>query len=412
MIFSFGMGIPAFTVFLQGIISFFSPCILPLLPVYLGYLSGGGAAVDGDGALRYRQIRVIVGTLFFVIGISFAFFLLGLGMTAVGSFFGSHRIILARIGGAVAILFGLYQLGVFGDSRLLSTERRLPFIFENRAMTPFTALVFGFVFSFSWTPCVGPALSSVLLMAASAQSRAAGFMLIGVYTLGFVIPFILSGIFTTRLLMLFKKHKNVVRYSMKVGGALMLIMGIMMISGAMNDMTASLSRYGAAEETETIAEEEKTGSEDPDKTPAPDFELTDQYGMIHTLSDYRGKVVFLNFWATWCPPCRAEMPDIESLYEEYAAQGNEDVVILGVAFPDYDREQSERKIKDFLSDNGYTYPVLMDTEARLLWEYGITAYPTTYMIDRDGNLYGYVVGGMSREVMEQIIEETLMESGG
>jgi cytochrome c-type biogenesis protein len=237
-------------------------------------------------------------------------------------------------------------------------------------------------------------------------------MLIGVYTLGFVIPFILSGIFTTRLLMLFKKHKNVVRYSMKAGGALMLIMGIMMISGAMNDMTASLSRYGAAEETESAATEEETRSEDPDKTPAPDFELTDQYGMIHTLSDYRGKVVFLNFWATWCPPCRAEMPDIESLYEEYAAQGNEDVVILGVAFPDYDREQSERKIKDFLSDNGYTYPVLMDTEARLLWEYGITAYPTTYMIDRDGNLYGYVVGGMSREVMEQIIEETLMESGG
>mgnify|MGYP000755390741 FL=1 len=211
--FQFDVSIPAVTVFLQGLISFFSPCVLPLLPLYIGYLSGGTGVRGEDGKIHYHRGKVMVNTLFFVVGVSFAFFLLGLGMTAVGSFFHSSQAMFARIGGVLIVFFGLYQLGIFGTSRVLGQERRLPFQLDKLAMSPVTALLMGFTFSFAWTPCVGPALTSVLLMAASAASRMAGFVLIGVYTLGFVLPFLAVGLFTTTLLEFFKKHRGVVQYT-------------------------------------------------------------------------------------------------------------------------------------------------------------------------------------------------------
>ncbi|MBO5550393.1 MAG: TlpA family protein disulfide reductase, partial [Lachnospiraceae bacterium] len=140
--------------------------------------------------------------------------------------------------------------------------------------------------------------------------------------------------------------------------------------------------------------------------PAPDFTLTDQYGKTHTLSDYKGKTVFLNFWATWCPPCREEMPYIQEIYEETQADGDSDLVILAVAFPNLGKEMDEDGVKDFLEENGYTYPTVFDTEASLLAPYYITAYPTTYMIDRNGNIYGYAPGSMTKEIMEDIIRQT------
>lgn len=194
---SLDVGVPVATVFLQGLLSFLSPCVLPLLPLYISYLSGGTYTTDEAGKIHYKRSKVIANTLFFVIGVSFTFFLLGFGVSALGTFFKHYQMLFARIGGIIVMLFGLYQLGVFGVSSVLGKERRLPFHLDSLAMSPITALLMGFTFSFAWTPCVGPALSGVLLMAASAGTKMAGFALIGVYTLGFVLPFLATGIFTS-----------------------------------------------------------------------------------------------------------------------------------------------------------------------------------------------------------------------
>ena len=428
--FQFDVSIPAVTVFLQGLISFFSPCVLPLLPLYIGYLSGGTGVRGEDGKIHYHRGKVMVNTLFFVVGVSFAFFLLGLGMTAVGSFFHSSQAMFARIGGVLIVFFGLYQLGIFGTSRVLGQERRLPFQLDKLAMSPVTALLMGFTFSFAWTPCVGPALTSVLLMAASAASRMAGFVLIGVYTLGFVLPFLAVGLFTTTLLEFFKKHRGVVQYTVKIGGILMVAMGLMMFTGKMNDITGYLSRVTAGTEQNEAAQKipEEDGTEDngaakenADGTktgstlpPAIDFELKDQYGNTHRLSDYKGKTVFLNFWATWCPPCKAEMPDIQKLYETYDQEGEEALIVLGVAAPGQWQEQDEEGVKAFLEDKGYTYPVLMDSSGNTFLQYGVSSYPTTFMIDRDGNVFGYVPGMLSFDMMESIVQQTMtgVRNGG
>ena len=412
--FSLDVSVPVLTVFLQGLISFFSPCVLPLLPLYIGYLSGGTGKWE-DGKFYYKKSKVMINTLFFVIGISFAFVLLGLGVSAVGSFLNSNQELFAKIGGVLVVLFGLYQLGIFGSSDFLGKERRLPFRLDKLAMSPFAALLMGFTFSFAWTPCVGPALTSVLLMAASTGTRAAGMGLIGVYTIGFVLPFLAVGIFATSLLGLFRKHMKVVQYTVKIGGILMIIMGILMFTGKMNAVTSYLSNISSSREnTENVSgTEEESGSpketsetEDSKVIPALDFTLKDQFGNTHTLADYKGKTIFLNFWATWCGPCKAELPDIQKLYEKYSEETEEEVVVLGVAGPKMGNEKTEEEIIEFLEENELTYPVLMDIDWTLFQGYGISSFPTTFMIDKEGNVFGYVPGQLSYDIMEDIIRQT------
>lgn len=480
--FSLDISVPALTVFIQGLVSFFSPCVLPLIPLYIGYLSGGTGKRGEDGRMHYERSKVMLHTLCFVIGVSFAFFLLGLGFSTLGTFFKSNQLLFARVGGILVVLFGFYQLGFFGKSGAMGKEHRLPFKLDMLAMSPVTALVMGFTFSFAWTPCVGPALASVLLMAASASTKALAFGLIGVYTLGFVLPFLAVGLFTTSLLEFFRTHGNVVKYTVKVGGILMIFMGLLMFTGRMNAVTGYLSRFqsqssvqGSSEpgkggdkspavaagtesgDSESAAEgaqaegaesetqisdaadganttdtenpartpdtseagpsEENTGEEEAgtdqddagaqEVLPAIDFTLKDQYGNTHSLSDYKGKTIFLNFWATWCPPCRAEMPDIQKIYETYDTEGDDALIVLGVAGPGYGNEKSEEGIKEFLDENGYTYPVLMDTTGELFSAYGIYSYPTTFMIDRDGNVFGYASGQLNEDMMKNIIEQTM-----
>lgn len=449
MNFSFETSVPALTVFFQGLLSFFSPCVLPIVPLYISYFSGGAKTVDADGTIRYPRGRVLVNTMFFVLGISATFFLLGFGFTALGQFFSDNRIWFARISGIIMILFGLYQLGVFGRSGKLDQEHRLPLRLDRLAMGPLPALLLGFTFSFAWTPCVGPVLGSVLLMAGSSGAAAKAFLLIGVYTLGFVLPFLAVGLFTGAVLDFFKKHNNVVRYTVKIGALLLIFMGVMTLTGFMNGLTGYLSDFGTggpsgaagtevaetasgepdpsggeslpdaadgSEEEEAAAGgtdsgasqtgESETGAADPDAVPAPDFTLIDQFGNQHTLSDYQGKTVFLNFWATWCSPCRSEMPEIQQLYEDYG--NNEgDLIVLGVAAPNVGREGSEEEIAAFLEENGYTFPVVMDYFGAFSNQYGIRAYPTTFMIDADGNVFGYVESALTKAMMESIVEQTM-----
>lgn len=427
--FSVDVSVPALTVFFQGLLSFFSPCVLPLIPLYVGYLSGGTGTRGEDGRMHYKRSKVMLHTLFFVLGVSFAFFVLGLGVSAAAGFFKTNQMLFARIGGILVAAFGFYQLGMLGESKVLGKERRLPFRLDSIAMSPLTALLMGFTFSFAWTPCVGPALASVLLMAASASSRTMGLLLIGVYTLGFVLPFLAVGLFTTTVLEFFKNHMKVVKYTVKAGGVLMILMGVLMFTGKMNSVTGYLSKLTPSNVVEEKKEdsvpgektdtEEETGDSTKDSqkdseaekdsqiVPSIDFTLQDQYGQAHTLSDYKGKTVFLNFWATWCPPCKAEMPDIQKIYESYEQEGEEALVVLGVAAPNTGGEGSEEEIQAFLEKNGYTYPVLMDTTGEVFASYGISSYPTTFMIDREGNVFGYVSGMLSKDVMRSIIKQTM-----
>lgn len=233
--------VPAFTIFLQGLLSFFSPCVLPLIPLYLGYLAGGGKQVNSQGEIDYPRGKVLLNTLFFVLGISATFFLLGFGFTVLGRFFSANKLWFARISGLIMLLFGLYQLGIFGQAKAIEGEHRLAFDLNRWVMGPIPAFLLGFTFSFAWTPCIGPVLAGVLLMAGNSASYLKSALLIGVYNLGFILPFLALGLFTGSVLAFFKKHRNIVSYTVKIGAVLLILMGIMTATGLLNSFTSALT---------------------------------------------------------------------------------------------------------------------------------------------------------------------------
>ena len=228
-------------VFLEGFISFFSPCVLPLIPVYISYLAGNGKRVNSDGTITYERKKVLFNTLFFVLGISSVFFILGLSFSALGIFFNKNRDIFSKIGGSIIVILGLVQLDII-KLNFLKMEKRINMDIGGK-MNPILAYIMGFTFSFAWTPCVGPALASVLILASNAENAFAGNMLVLVYALGFIIPFIILGIFTTETLNFFKEKRNLVKYTIKLGGLFLVIIGIMTFTGTFTAISRKLSFF-------------------------------------------------------------------------------------------------------------------------------------------------------------------------
>ena len=155
-------------------------------------------------------------------------------------------------------------------------------------------------------------------------------------------------------------------------------------------------------------------SSEPQTVPGPDFTLSDQFGNEHTLSDYQGKVVLLNFWTTWCTYCKKEMPDLQELYEEYG-NNERDVVILGVANPRtsdnpnaHDSETLEG-ITKFLENGSYTYPVVMDLDGEVFYNYGVNSYPTTVLLDMEGNLLGYAPGALTKDILKNALDQAVSD---
>ncbi|WP_326911260.1 cytochrome c biogenesis CcdA family protein [Sedimentibacter sp. MB31-C6] len=227
-------------VLLEGFLSFFSPCVLPLIPVYISYLAGNGKSVDANGTIVYERKKVLINTLFFVLGISSTFFILGFSFSALGVFFNQNKVLFSRIGGIIIIIMGLLQLDII-KLNLLKREKRFNLDLNRKKMNPIVAYIMGFTFSFAWTPCVGPALSSILILASNASSSFTGNMLVLIYTLGFVIPFVILGMFTTQALNFFKEKRNLMKYTIKIGGIILIIIGIMTFTGLLNNISKFLA---------------------------------------------------------------------------------------------------------------------------------------------------------------------------
>lgn len=382
-----------FLVFIEGILSLFSPCVLPMIPIYLGILSSSSIQSLKDGEVKLINSQLLKNTILFVFGISTTFFILGSSVSLLNYFFTSNKKIIIMIGGILIIIMGIFYMGYI-NIPFLQMEKKINV--EIKEMKPITAYIFGFAFSFGWTPCIGPMLSSVLIMASTSKSILFGNILILIYTIGFTLPFVIIAIFYSRLFKYLDKLKLHLNLIKKIGGAILIVSGLVMILGG-NGYTFDYLKKAISYPIESI-QNESTAKED--KIKSPDFTLADQYGKVHKLSDYKGKTVFLNFWATWCPPCRGELPHIEEIYKEY---NSDDVVILGVTAPNMGREGSEKDIKDFLNNQGYTFPVVFDSTGAVMDQYNIQAFPTTFVIDKEGYINKQITGAMDKEKMKSLI---------
>ncbi len=221
-----------FVALFAGVISFLSPCVLPIVPPYLAYMSGVSMAeMTGERAAR-RQ--VVFAALFFVLGLSTVFLFLGFTASAFGAFFLQNQVLFARISGVVVIVFGLHFLNVF---RIPFLDREARIEAGDSGGSAFGAYVLGLAFAFGWTPCIGPQLGAILSLAAGEASVTRGTLLLGVYAAGLGIPFLLAAMFLTRAMGVMNRLKRHMGLIEKVMGVLLVLVGVMLVTGAFSSLS-------------------------------------------------------------------------------------------------------------------------------------------------------------------------------
>lgn len=211
-----------------GLLSFLSPCVLPIVPPYLAYM-GGITVSEMSWEKTPARRRAVLAASSFVLGLSTVFLLLGFTASAFGAFFLQNQVLFSRISGAVVIFFGLHFLGVFRVP-MLDREARLDT--GDRGGSAFGAYVLGLAFAFGWTPCIGPQLGAILSLAASEASVARGTTLLALYAAGLGIPFLLSVVFMSRAFEIMKQMKRHMAMIERAMGLLLIAVGVALLTGA------------------------------------------------------------------------------------------------------------------------------------------------------------------------------------
>lgn len=389
-------------VLLEGIISFFSPCVIPLLPLYMGYLAGSAKEKTKEGKIIYKRKKVFLYTICFVLGISMSFFVLGFSFTVIGSFLKEYKTTLAIVGGIIIIILGLFQLKII-NFKFLQKEKKLKVNINPNKMNPVVAFIMGFLFSFAWTPCVGPALSSVLIMASSAESMLIGILLVLIYATGFIIPFLILGLFTGEVLNFLKKKQNALERVVQVGGILLVLVGSYILITNIDFKTSSKTEQNCGINEETGLASCKTGMEQTNKKnyKVEKFILKDQNDKTYDWKDYKDKVVLLHFWSTDCVACKKETKELEKLYEHYG-KNKKDVIFLSVVSPKLERK-SKKNIKKIIKNRKIDFPVLLDNTGEFFSKFEIISYPNTFIV-KDSIIKLTIPGATTYEKLTYSVE--------
>ncbi len=218
-------GVLAFT---SGILSFFSPCVLPIIPSYLIYISG--ITLDNYHETELKKYRMVVLThaLTFILGFSFVFVSMGISTSVIGGLLASYQAYISFIGGLLLIMMGIFCLGLF-NLPFLNYEKIVHL--RRKPAGLFGSFVVGLTFSLGWTPCVGPALSSILVMASTTENVSEAVYLLGLYSAGLGLPFIIAALLFDRLFAIMRHITPVVKYTMKVLGILLICIGMLLLTG-------------------------------------------------------------------------------------------------------------------------------------------------------------------------------------
>ena len=399
--------ISATIAFLAGLASFLSPCVLPLVPGYISLISG--VSIDrlksDQGASARRA--VIVNSLAFNAGLSMIFLALGAAAGWIGSAVLANPWV--RIaGGLIIILFGLHLMGLL---RIGALYRDTRFLSNDKPRGVLGSFTLGLAFAAGWTPCIGPILGGILGLAATTDDWQSGLMLSAFYAAGLAVPFLLTGLGINQFLSFygrFRKHLHKVEV---ISGIILVFIGALIASGYATRLASS----GLARTMPNLeAWVEKLARRSPGATPsargttassseramlAPDVELQTLDGRPVRLSDYRGRVVLLNFWATWCLPCRDEIPELNEMQRDLEARG---LTIIGVAWDD-----TAKGIREFQRDIPQSYTVLLGGESVHQEFGGVPSLPTTFIIDREGRIRQKIIGARKRDGFEAAVKPLL-----
>lgn len=233
-------GVGLFTAFLFGILSFLSPCVLPLVPGYISFISGLSFEEirQSEGSKRFLG-RTFLSSVFFVLGFSIVFVALGASATAVGRFLSENMNVISKIAGAVIIVFGLHMTGVF-KIKFLNYEAKLRT--KGKPFGLIGAFIVGFAFAFGWTPCIGPVLATILVLASQQETIKQGILLLSVYSLGLGIPFLITSLSVNFFFKWFSKVRRYLNYVEIASGVILILLGILIFTNSLGVISGYLIR--------------------------------------------------------------------------------------------------------------------------------------------------------------------------
>lgn len=388
--------------FAGGLLSFLSPCVLPLVPGYISLMSG--VSIDhlkAEGASGSRR-AVIANSLAFNAGLSVIFLALGGTAGLVGAAI-INNIWVRVIGGLVIIVFGLHLIGLlkikylYKDTRQFSNEK-------PRGM--FGSLMLGIAFAAGWTPCIGPILGGIIGLAATSGGWKGGLLLSAFYSAGLAVPFLVTGLGINQFLGFYSKFRRHLHKVEVVSGVILILIGALVMTNRVTLLSSSrlasvmpnlegvLAKWFPGNNPPPVPETKQTYA------PAPDVQFTKLDGSTLHLKDLRGRVVLLNFWATWCIPCRSEIPSLSAMQKDLEQRG---LSVVGVSYDD-----TADLIQQFQKDIPQSYQIVLGGR-EVGSQLPASPLPTTYIIDRQGRVREKLIGERTRDVFEAIIKPLLDE---
>src|SRR6476659_2734265 len=315
--------------FAAGILSFLSPCVLPLVPGYISLISG--VSIDNLKTGSSSRRAVILNSLAFNAGLSVIFLLLGTTAGFVGAAITSNQWV-RIIGGLVIIAFGLQLIGLLKISALYKDTR---FFSDDKPRGILGSAALGIAFAAGWTPCIGPILGGIIGLAATSGGWRSGLVLSAFYSAGLAVPFLLTGLGINQFLSFYKNFRRHLHKVEVVSGVVLIIVGLLVMSGQ-STLLATSKFMALIPNLESLLKLKEPAQPVIAKTnanfePVPDVEFQTLAGKPFHLKELQGQVVLLNFWATYCIPCREEIPALNSLQHDLEAQG---LKVVGASLDD------------------------------------------------------------------------------
>ena len=388
--------------FLAGILSFLSPCVLPLVPGYISLISG--VSIDGLKEGTTNRRAVIINSLAFNAGLSIIFLFLGTTAGLVGSAITSNPIV-RIVGGIVIIAFGLQLIGLLKIPALYKDTR---FFSDDKPQGVIGSAALGIAFAAGWTPCIGPILGGIIGLAATSGGWRSGLVLSAFYSAGLAVPFLVTGLGINQFLSFyrgFRKHLHKVEVA---SGVMLIVVGLLIVSGrstllTSGKLTAWLPNFESRLKlNQPEAPPPTTATTASNYEPVPDVEFQTLAGKPFHLKELQGQVVLLNFWATYCVPCREEIPALNQLQAELQGQG---LKIVGATLDDNADNVNEYQ----KAGMEFKYDVLLGgSDAKV--KFAQSVLPTTYLIDRQGRIRQKIIGARNKAGWEAAIKPLLAET--
>jgi cytochrome c-type biogenesis protein len=400
-----GANITIAIAFVAGLASFLTPCVLPLVPGYISLISG--VSIDHlkteQGSVSSIRRAVILNSLAFNAGLSLIFVSIGAAAGWAGASITSNPWV-RIIGGVIIILFGIHLTGLFTIRSLYKDTR---FFSSDKPTGMLGSFTLGMAFAAGWTPCIGPILGMILGLAATSGGWKSGFILLAFYSAGLAIPFLLTGLGINQFLSFYKHFRRHLHKVEVVSGIILIFIGFMIAFNYTASLPSSrLARVLPNFEAwvgRVMKVDTSTNATSPNAAialaPAPDVQMNSLTGDPIRLSDLKGKVVILNFWATWCVPCLEEIPAFNDLYRELKDKGIE---IVGLSWND-----SPEQIVEFEKDIPIDYKITFGGEELQSKFGGVPSLPTTYIIDKNGFIREKITGARDKARFEASVRPLL-----